>query len=151
MPPLDTRYPVAQDESMLPVMRALNAATQQSERVLNRFLETYALTPSQFDVLAVLGDTEGMSCKDLSRQSLITGGTLTPVLDRLEAKGLVRRCKGTQDSRQTIAALTPEGQALYEKVFLPFVDHARKQLSALTDAEQAELVRLLNKVHAAFE
>jgi MarR family transcriptional regulator, 2-MHQ and catechol-resistance regulon repressor len=151
MPTPDSRYPVRQDVSMLPVFRALAACHQRSERVLSRYVEEKGLTPSQFDVLAVLGDTEGMPCKDLSKQSLVTGGTLTPVLDRLEAKGLVRRTKGAQDSRQTIVGLTPEGQALYEEVFLPFVDHAQGYINALSPAEQAELVRLLNKLESALD
>lgn len=147
----DPRYPVPQDESMLPVMRALTVCAQRTERLLDRFTERHGLTPSQFDVLATLGDRGGMTFKDLSEQSLVTGGTLTPVLGRLEAKGLVSRCKGPQDARQTIVSLTPEGQATYERTFLPFVDHARARLAALTPAEQAQLTALLEKFSAALD
>ncbi|MOA41473.1 hypothetical protein D3C78_1634370 [compost metagenome] len=55
------------------------------------------------------------------------------------------RCKGTQDSRQTIVALTTEGQALYEKAFLPFVRHMRSYSDKLTPDEQATLAALLHK------
>ncbi len=147
----DPRYPVPQEESLLPVFRALAICNQRTERMLDRFMEAKGLTPSQFDVLASLGDQRGMTFKELSEQSLVTGGTLTPVLGRLETKGLIHRCKGPQDARQTIVSLTPEGQALYEQTFLPFVDHARARLAGLTPAEQAQLTALLQKLAAALE
>lgn len=140
------QYPIAQDESLLPVFRALYICMRDVERVANRHIESLGLTPSQFDALAVLGDCEGMTCKELGARSLISGGTLTPVLDRLEAKGLVQRCKSEQDSRQTIVSLTPEGQAAYEKSFLPHVRFMRRYSDALTAQEQADLVRLLAKL-----
>jgi DNA-binding MarR family transcriptional regulator len=142
----DPRYPVQQDVSLAPIARAMHALSQAHERQMWRFLEGTDLTPSQFDVLATLGDTAGMTCKELGAQSLITGGTLTPVLNRMEAKGLVARCKGVQDSRQTIVSLTPAGQALYEQVFLPFVDHMDTFTGQLAPEERTELVRLLTKL-----
>ncbi len=134
---------------MLPVIRALHRCNQRVERVMNRFVEAHDLTPSQFDVLATLGDTAGLPFKTLSQQALVTGGTLTPVLNRMEAKGLVRRCKDERDSRQVILKLTPEGQALYEATFLPYVDHAQAYVDALAPDEQAELTRLLEKLENA--
>jgi DNA-binding MarR family transcriptional regulator len=142
----DPRYPVSQETSMLPVVRALHVCHQRLERVMTRFLEEDDLTPSQFDVLATLGDSEGLPFKELGRQALITGGTLTPVLNRMEAKGLLRRCKDERDQRQVILKLTPEGQALYEQVFLPYVDRAQALVDTLSPEEQAELKRLLHKL-----
>lgn len=142
----DPRYPVPQEISLLPVARALNRCTQNFERLMARYLEERGLTLAQFDVLATLGDTDGMPFKELGRQAFISGGTLTPVLNRLEAKGLVRRCKDERDHRQVILKLTPEGQALYEAVFLPYVDHAQGHIDALTPEEQDALTRLLYKL-----
>ena len=130
---------------MLPVIRALHQCNQRLERVMTRFVEENGLTPAQFDVLATLGDTAGLPFKELGRQALITGGTLTPVLNRLEAKGLVQRCKDERDQRQVILKLTPEGQALYEATFLPHVDLMHGYLGALTPEEQGDLARLLCK------
>lgn len=130
---------------MLPVIRALHQCNQRLERVMTRFVEENGLTPAQFDVLATLGDTEGLPFKELGRQALITGGTLTPVLNRLEAKGLVQRCKDERDNRQVILKLTPEGQALYEATFLPHVDLMQGYLGVLTPEEQGELARMLCK------
>ncbi len=140
--------PIPQDASLLPVHRAIFACTQQLQRLGSRFIESFGLTPSQFDVLVTLGDTEGMLCKTLSKDSLIFGGTLNPVVERLAAKGLVKRAKGELDCRQTIVALTPEGQALYERMFPAFVAEMRGYQSMLTDAEQDQLATLLRKLTA---
>ena len=138
-------------EPFLRTLRTLAETHEQVFRVSARHIESLGLTPAQFDVIATLGDTEGMTCKELSAQSLITGGTLTPVLNRMEAKGLVSRCKGAQDSRQTIVSLTSEGQALYEDTFLPFVDYMATYFGKLTPAENVELERLLGKLEGALE
>jgi DNA-binding MarR family transcriptional regulator len=151
MPSKRPHTPVPQDVSLLPVLRALAKCQQQISRVTLRHMESMGLTPAQFDVLATLGDEPGMTCKQLGEQSLITRGTLIPVLDRLEAKGLVQRSKSEKDSRQTIVSLTPEGQALYEQVFMPHVDYVRPFFDrALSAEEQQLLVSLLGRVEQAF-
>lgn len=140
--PVPDQYPAA-DESMLPVVRALYECVREVERVANRHIESMGLTPSQFDVLVVLGDTHGMSCKELGTLSLISGGTLTPVVDRLMAKGLVERSKSEQDSRQTIVSLTPAGQELYERTFLPHVRFMRQFTDQLPVGDRDQLIQLL--------
>ncbi len=147
----DPRYPVAQEISMLPVIWKLGVCNQRVERQMARFLEPHGLTLSQFDVLATLGDTAGLPFKVLSQRAFVSGGTLTPVLNRMEAKGLLRRCKDERDHRQVILELTPEGQALYEETFLPYVDRAQGYVDTLTSEEQRQLVYLLGKLSKAIE
>lgn len=142
--------PHANDESLLPVYRALVEAHTVASRVADRHSEALGLTPSQFDVVATLGDTEGMTCKELGELTLITKGTLNPVLDRLEQKGLVSRTKGQKDARQTLVALTEEGDKVYRATFMRHVDYLRGYIDRLVPEEQAALVALLNKLKSAF-
>ena len=142
--------PLPQGESLLPVVRSLVESQHAVDRVSRQLVEAWGLTMPQFDVIATLGDTAGMTCKQLGEQSLTTKGALLPILDRLEAKGLIRRAKGEQDSRQTIVSLTDAGQALYEAVFPAFLAAMRARLSALPPHDQAELVRLLRALRQAF-
>lgn len=142
--------PPAPTESLLPVWRALIECHRQIERVVSREIAAQGLTHGQFDVIVTLGDTSGMSCKALGEQTLITKGTLTPVLARLEAKGLIRRTPGDQDRRQSIVALTEAGQALYERIFMPHVDAMRARIDVLTPMEQSQLIDLLGKLKHAF-
>ena len=144
------QYPVPQDVSLLPVLRAMSTCTRKLEREGGRFIESLGVTPAQFEVLATLGDMRGMSCKELGDESLITQGTLHPVLDRLENKGLIQRAKSPTDQRQVIVSLTEAGQALYEETFLPVIAHMRKFIDILSPGEQATLVKLLKKLETAF-
>jgi DNA-binding MarR family transcriptional regulator len=71
-------------------MRELARAYQAFERFDAAGIREHGLTPPQADVIFTLGNTEGMTFKDLGEKTLITKGALTGVVDRLEAKGLVR-------------------------------------------------------------
>jgi DNA-binding MarR family transcriptional regulator len=142
--------PIPNDVSLLPVLRHLMACYLQVERTNTRLIEAMGLTHPQFDVVVALGDTPGMSCKELGEHTLITKGTLTSVLDRLEAKGLVVRTRGVKDTRQIYCKLTSEGQALYERIFMPFVETIRPRIDVLSQAEQDQLIGLLDKLKAGF-
>src|SRR5947208_8129190 len=98
-------------------------------------IRSLGLTSSQFDVIVTLGDTEGMTCKDLSEKTLVTKGTLTGVLDRLEKKGLVERVPSRDDRRCTLIRLTPKGDARFRQVFPTHIRHMRPHFQrALTAA-----------------
>ena len=105
----------------LKLLRPLVEAYLAFSRADNRHIRTMHLTPSQFDVIATLGDTDGMTCSQLSTATLVTKGTLTGVLDRLEEKGLIQRDGVEADRRRTKIRLTEKGRMLYEKTF---PDHA---------------------------
>ena len=102
-----TDYPPAmelphlKDDPYLKVLRPLVEAYLAFELTASRHIKSLRLTPSQFDVIATLGDTEGMTCSELSAQTLVTKGTLTGVLDRLVSKGLIRRDAMKRDRRCT--------------------------------------------------
>ena len=144
------RHQLEDDVSLVPVFRALMQCHTVVSRVSNRHIEAMGLTSSQFDVLATLGDCEEMTCKELGERTLITKGTLTPVLDLLEAKGLLIRKKDLEDARQTLITLTPEGQRLYEEVFPRQVDFLKERIAGLPATEQDQLVALLQKLKTAF-
>jgi DNA-binding MarR family transcriptional regulator len=115
----------------LKLLRPLVEAYLAFSRADNRHIRAMHLTPSQFDVIATLGDTDGMTCSQLSTATLVTKGTLTGVLDRLEGKGLIQRDGVESDRRRTKIRLTEKGKILYEKTFpahaaflRPFFEHA---------------------------
>ncbi|MDD1623742.1 MAG: MarR family transcriptional regulator [Methylococcaceae bacterium] len=75
------------------------------------------LTLPQFDVIITLGNTSGMPYKKLGEETLITKGTLTGVINRLEDKGLVQRGASETDGRSQIIRLTEAGKSLFERTF----------------------------------
>ena len=64
-----------------------------------------------------------MSFKDLGEKTLITKGTLTGVVDRLEAKSLVRRVASPSDGRSQRVQLTKAGEKLFSQVFPAHLSH----------------------------
>ena len=135
-------------------------------KLLRPLVETYAaflrkdaeqvrrlgLTGSQFDVIATLGDTEGLPCSELSEKTLVTKGTLTGVLDRLESKRLIERVPSKKDRRSVTVRLTAKGDELFRKVFPAQVLHLKPYFErALTAREMQELRTLLLKLKDSFE
>ena len=104
-------------KSFIPVLRELARAYQAFESYSASHIRTLGLTPPQFDIVATLGNTDGMSFKELGEKTLITKGTLTGVVDRLEAKSLVRRVASPSDGRSQTVQLTRKGEVLFAKIF----------------------------------
>jgi len=133
-------------ESFLPLIRALAQTFQALEQFSSHHVRQMDLTPPQFDVLATLGNTPGMSCKDLSENTLITKGTLTGVIDRLEDKGLVQRTPMEHDRRGVFISLTPRGEQLFAQVFPAHLEYMKSAFVSFSEGEleimKQELIRL---------
>ena len=93
------------------------------------------LTPSQFDIIATLGNTVGMTFKELGEKTLITKGTMTGVLTRLEQKGLLTRADSPLDGRSWITKLTPRGQALFEVIFPAHLSYLAPVFASFTEKD----------------
>jgi DNA-binding MarR family transcriptional regulator len=118
--------------AFLPLLRELARTYQAFESYSAIHIRSLDLTPPQFDIIATLGNTPGMSCKELGEKTLITKGTLTGVIDRLMAKQLVTRVVSESDGRSQIVQLTGKGQALFEQVFplhMAFMERAFQEWS----------------------
>lgn len=87
---------------------------------------TLDLTLPQFDIILTLGNTAGMTFKKLGEKSIITKGTLTGIINRLEDKGLVQRIASKTDGRSQVVRLTAEGEALYERTFPEHLDYVQR-------------------------
>jgi DNA-binding MarR family transcriptional regulator len=118
---------------------------QLFEQGSSKRVRALGFTESQFDIIATLGNTPGMTCKELGEKTLITKGTLTGVLDRLEIKGLITRERG-EDKRQLFVRLTPEGEDCFAQAFPEVVKqgHAtfRSYQSADFEALETQLLKL---------
>ncbi|HET6720252.1 MAG TPA: MarR family transcriptional regulator [Rhodocyclaceae bacterium] len=116
----------------LPTLLSVVRAYQTFDAVSDAHIRQLGLTSPQFDIIATLGNTPGMTCREIGQRTLITKGTLTGVLDRLEAKGLLNRVVSNEDRRSFTVKLTRKGQACFESVFadhLAFMDQFFAQLS----------------------
>ena len=132
-------------------LRQLIRCTQAFERYSGAHVRQMGLTESQFDVIATLGNTPGMSCKALGEKTLITKGTLTGVLDRMEARGLISRKADCDDARRSYVALTRKGTLLFEEVFPAHLQHLQRAFGRLDDGELKRLRESLSQLQDAFE
>ena len=146
-----TRPPVKPTSPFLPLVRELVRTYQAFERLSAGHVRSMGLTPAQFDVVATLGNTEGMNPKQLGEKTLITKGTLTGVVDRLLDKGLVQRLPDPHDGRGQIVRLTEKGQALFETVFPAHVAYMAKALSGFDSARLAPTQQALHALRQVLE
>ena len=123
---------------------SLYAATNAIKKAYRPLLDELSLTYPQYLVLIVLWATDNLKVSDIGRRLSLDSGTLTPVLKRLEASGLVRRTRRMQDEREVEIGLTPEGRALRERAVGVRCEIVR-QLN-MSDAEIAALRTEINAV-----
>jgi DNA-binding MarR family transcriptional regulator len=116
---------------------------QGFERFTGESVRASGLTHAQFDILATLGNTSGMSYKELGERTLITKGTLTGVIDRLEQKGLVERARNDGDKRSFFVRLTPQGEDLFREVFPKVVEHGKQLFARYGAADFDQLDEVL--------
>src|SRR5262245_16013115 len=143
----------------LPLLLAnqLCFAVYSTAHAFNRFykplLDKLGLTYPQYLVMLVLWEEDGVPVKEIGERLFLDSGTLTPLLKRLEAAGLVKRTRSKEDERQVIVALTEEGEALKEKARgLPLSILAASQCSvAELTALKSEVEALREKLNAAAE
>jgi len=140
-------------KSFMPALYELVRAYQAFESYSAAHIRTLGLTSSQFDIIATLGNTQGMSFKDLGEKTLITKGTLTGVVDRLVAKSLVRRVASPSDGRSQMVQLTRAGEVLFARVFPAHLAYLEQVFAAWSqknlDTTQAALRQLRDVFYAA--
>ena len=111
-----TTLPADDPEDMLALERqvcfALSVAARNVVAVYRPVLEPLGLTHPQYLVMLALWQHGSLSVKDLSGLLQLDPGTLSPLLKRLEAAGLLRRERDPKDQRNLALALTDEGRAL---------------------------------------
>lgn len=99
---------------------ALYSANHAMNRFYQPLLKALGLTYPQYLVMTALWERDGQLVSDIGRRLFLESNTLTPLLKRLEALGLVRRERGREDERQVKVSLTDAGRALQkEAVCIP--------------------------------
>ncbi|MDB5916661.1 MAG: MarR family transcriptional regulator [Massilia sp.] len=122
-------------ERYLRSVRLLAECMQGFERFSGESVRQCGLTHAQFDIIATLGNTRGMTYKQLGERTLITKGTLTGVIERLEQKGLVARQRSGDDKRSFFVSLTASGEQSFNRVFPTVVAHGKQLFASCSDAD----------------
>jgi MarR family 2-MHQ and catechol resistance regulon transcriptional repressor len=139
---------IAMDKRYLRSIRLLAECMRLFEKSSAALVRTLGFTEAQFDIIATLGNTAGMSCKELGEKTLITKGTLTGVLDRLEQKGLLQRTRNHADRRQLFVQLTPAGEQTFIDIFPQVIDRGQRGFSKYGEQDfvalEQQLIKLKN-------
>lgn len=133
-------------ERYLKSVRLLAECLQGFERFSGEAVRDCGLTHAQFDIIATLGNTPGMTYKELGEKTLITKGTLTGVIERLEQKGLVARERNSEDKRSFFVRLTPKGEDTFREAFPKVVAQGRDLFASFSGADFDALDASLRKV-----
>jgi DNA-binding MarR family transcriptional regulator len=128
---------------------SLNAASRAFNGVYRVVLKDLGLTYPQYLVMLVLWEDGELPVKKLGERLRLDSGTLSPLLKRLEAAGLVRRERSARDERSVEVGLTAEGVALRERA-----GEVPRRIAGATGLDLAEIQDLgarLNRLTAALD
>lgn len=135
----------------LRTIRLLAECYQAFELRSGRHVRKLGVTPAQFDIIATLGRTEGFSFTDLAQKTLITKGTLSGVIDRMQARGLVSRTPIAGDGRKVLVSLTRDGERLFEKIFPEHIDYLQKRFAGFSSDDLDKFDQQLKRVRDALK
>jgi MarR family transcriptional regulator, 2-MHQ and catechol-resistance regulon repressor len=109
-------------------------------------VSTLGLGLSEFAVLEVLLHKGPQPVNAIGKRVLLTSGSITAAVDRLESRKLVRRTADMADLRARIVQLTETGRRLTARAFRQHATDMEETMAVLRSGERTELVRLLKKV-----
>ena len=131
------------DTAAFAVIGRVSRAARLIERRLIENFEAHGLDGDwMFDVMMTLrraGEPYELTAGALVRQTMVTTGAMTNRIDRLEARGYVRRLAHPSDRRVVLVRLTPDGRAIVDEAAETHYQLERELLRALTPGQQAKL------------
>lgn len=127
------------------LMRAYRSVSARVEAMV----AAEGLTLTQLGVLEGVLHKGPMTHRELGRKVLTSAGNMTDVVDKLEARGLVRRVRAAADRRQVRVELTASGRTLIENLFPRHANDIARVMGALDEDELRQLGALLRKLGIA--
>lgn len=142
------------DVRPLEVLSRVTRLARHLDRARRTAFAAHDLQASEFDVLASLrraGPPYVLSPGQLLAQTMVTSGTMTNRIDRLESRGLVQRLPDPDDRRGVHVRITSEGRDRVDAALADLLQSERELLAGLPHKDQAQLSDLLRRLVIAFE
>jgi len=134
------RHASPEEAAFLDLLRT----TDTLSRGLIHVLKTEKLSATQYNVLRILrGSPEGLPCGEIASRMITRDPDVTRLLDRMEKRGLISRCRETRDRRTVMARITAAGLKLLTRLDEPVQAAHRKQLGHLGRERLRALTELL--------
>jgi len=143
---MKTAAKTAADTSGVHLWLVLWKAFRSMEGQAGRSIAGLGLCQSDFGVMEALLHKGPLPVKALGEKVLLTSGSMTAAIDRLERRGWVARGDDPQDRRSRIVRLTPEGRKTIQALFRTHERDMEQAASRLSRVERAGLMRLLRKL-----
>jgi DNA-binding MarR family transcriptional regulator len=130
-----------EEDAFLELLRT----TDMLSRGMVGVLKSENLSPTQYNVLRILrGAPEGLACGEIANRMITRDPDVTRLLDRMEKRGLISRCRETKDRRTVMARITPDGLKVVGRLDEPVMAGHRRQLGHLGRERLKALAELLS-------
>lgn len=130
----------AEEAAFLDLLRTCDILSRR----LSEVLKPAELSPTQYNVLRILrGAKQGLACGEIASRMITRDPDVTRLLDRMEKRDLISRCRETKDRRMVLTRITPEGLKLLAELDGPIHDAHRTQLGHLGQDRLRKLAALL--------
>ena len=125
----------------------ISKAYDKLRKVQSKQMYGQNLTAPQFGVMEVLNRLGPVPLKKISEELMVTGANITCVVDNLEKENFVKRINSKEDRRVILAELTQTGKEKLAQIMPEYVENISAITSVLSDGEQKELTKLLDKIN----
>ena len=136
----DNRFEALKLENQLSF--PLYACSREIIKRYKPFLDRIDMTYTQYISMLVLWEHRSMTARELGEKLLLDSGTLTPLLKKLESKGMITRRRSDKDERNLIVTLTEKGEAMKDEAL-----NVPEQMSRKFPLEPEELITLYNLLY----
>jgi DNA-binding MarR family transcriptional regulator len=134
------QFGTAEESAFLDLLRTCDLLARGVVGVLKRV----DLSPTQYNVLRILrGATAGLPCGEIASRMITRDPDITRLLDRMEKRGLISRCRERKDRRTVLTRITPAGLKILAQLDGPVQEAHRKQLGHLGPERLRKLTELL--------
>ena len=142
------------DASPMGVIGRVARLHKYLQKSIGEVFAEYGLNPGEFDVLATLrrnGAPYQLTPTELYNSMMVSSGTMTNRIDKLEKVGLVERLADVRDRRGTLISLTDKGFEVIEAAVTAHVENGHRVLGALEKAELDDLAKLMRQLLVSLE
>ena len=124
----------------------LYACSREMIKLYKPFLDELGLTYTQYITLMVLWEHKAMTVKALGQELYLDSGTLTPLLKKLEEKGLVTRRRSDLDERNLIVTITELGESMRDRAL-----HIPEEMTKCITLPRDDIRELYRMLHQLLE
>lgn len=143
---MESEQNLNESELSLKLFVVLSRANRAVTDRIKEDIKSHGLNPTEFAVLELLFHKGDQPIQQIGQRILLSSGSMTYVIDKLEGKQLLQRKPCPDDRRITYATITEKGRLLMEKIFPKHREAIRSMFSGLNSVEKQEMIDLLKRL-----